>query len=83
MTTVASAQVAQRSAVSDYRNEISPILEDRCYECHGDGNDKGRVAFDELSSDEDILNRDLWLKVLKNTRAGLMPAEHKPRPTPE
>ncbi len=50
-----------------------------CYECHGDGYDKGKVAFDTLESDEQILNPDLWLRVLNNTRAGLMPAEKKPR----
>ncbi len=77
---MASASVP---ALDDYRKTISPILEDRCYECHGDGNDKGRIAFDELNSDQEILDHDLWLKVLKNTRSGLMPAEHKPRPTPE
>jgi hypothetical protein len=79
----AVASAAVPPAIADYRQTISPILEDRCYECHGDGNDKGRIAFDELNSDQEILNHDLWLKVLKNTRSGLMPAEHKPRPTAE
>jgi hypothetical protein len=74
---------AQNPAVAAYRKDISPILEDRCYECHGDGNDKGKIAFDDLSTDEQILNHDLWLKVLKNTRAGLMPAEQKPKPSPD
>jgi hypothetical protein len=79
----AVAAAAENPAVAEYRSKISPILEDHCYECHGDGNDKGRVAFDELVTDQDILDHDLWLKVLKNTRAGLMPAEQKPKPTPE
>ena len=37
------------------------------------------MAFDRLESDEQILKPDLWLRVLLNTRAGLMPAERKPR----
>jgi hypothetical protein len=69
------------AAVTEYEERISPILEAHCYECHGDGHDKGHVAFDALLSDEEILNPELWLKVLHNTRAGLMPAEQKPRPS--
>ena len=63
----------------EYQAVISPILEKHCYECHGDGFDKGKVAFDTLDTDEKILKPDLWLRVLNNTRAGLMPAEKKPR----
>ncbi len=64
---------------TEYRSVISPILEKHCYECHGDGYDKGKVAFDALETDQQILEPDLWLRVLNNTRAGLMPAERKPR----
>jgi len=34
------------SAVQTYHSSIVPILEKHCYECHGDGYDKGKVAFD-------------------------------------
>jgi hypothetical protein len=70
---------AANPTITEYHNVISPILEKHCYECHGDGYDKGKVAFDELTSDEQILETDLWLRVLNNTRAGLMPAEKNPR----
>jgi hypothetical protein len=66
-------------AITEYHASIVPILETHCYECHGDGYDKGKVAFDRLETNAAILNADLWLRVLNNTRAGLMPAEHKPR----
>ncbi|HEU4780389.1 MAG TPA: DUF1592 domain-containing protein [Steroidobacteraceae bacterium] len=65
--------------VAEYRAVISPILEKHCYECHGDGYDKGKVAFDSLETDQQIQEPELWLRVLLNTRAGLMPAEQKPR----
>ena len=39
------------------------------------------LAFDELNSDAALLDHDLWLKVLRNTRAGLMPPEKKPHPS--
>ena len=62
-------------AIVEYQAVVSPILEKHCYECHGDGYDKGKVAFDALDTDEQLLKPDLWLRVLNNTRAGLMPAE--------
>ena len=71
--------VTDNSPVGVFHSSVLPILEDHCYECHGDGYDKGKVAFDRLETDEQILKPDLWLRVLLNTRAGLMPAERKPR----
>jgi Protein of unknown function (DUF1587)/Protein of unknown function (DUF1592)/Protein of unknown function (DUF1595) len=76
--TLVPAVQAANPTITEYRDVISPILEKHCYECHGDGYDKGKVAFDELTNDEQILQPDLWLRVLSNTRAGLMPAEKKP-----
>src|SRR5688572_11450672 len=67
------------SSITAYKKTILPMLEDHCFECHGDGYDKGKVAFDRLESNDDILDKSLWLRVLVNTRAGLMPAEQKPR----
>ncbi|HET7810648.1 MAG TPA: DUF1592 domain-containing protein [Steroidobacteraceae bacterium] len=76
---VPSKAVAEKSPLDVYHSTIVPILEDHCYECHGDGYDKGKVAFDRLETDEQILEPGLWMRVLLNTRAGLMPAERKPR----
>jgi hypothetical protein len=45
---------------------------------------KGQVSLDEFKSAEEMLNdHDLWLRVLKNVRAGVMPPEKKPQPTAE
>jgi hypothetical protein len=65
----------------EFRKEIQPILTEYCSDCHADGAKKGNVAFDELKSDDALLNHELWLKVLKNVRAGLMPPEKKPKPS--
>jgi len=70
------------SSITSYRKAIVPLLEDHCYECHGDGYDKGKVAFDRLETNDAILDKNLWMRVLVNTRAGLMPAEQKPRLAP-
>ncbi len=64
-----------------YRRNVEPILKEFCFDCHADGMDKGKVTFDAFQSDADLVGRhDLWLAVLKNLRAGLMPPDNKPRP---
>src|SRR6266436_2302578 len=77
------SSAAEIAAVADFRKEIQPILSEYCYDCHGDGAKKGGIAFDELKSDEALLNRDLWWKALRKVRAGLMPPEKKPHPSVE
>jgi len=72
---------AELKAAAHFRKDIQPILTEYCYDCHGDGMDKGNVAFDEFKSDEELLGkRDFWWAVLKNLRAGIMPPAKKPRP---
>lgn len=78
-SSIASSEPA---AVVEYREHILPMVEKHCFECHGDGYDKGKVAFDSLETNEQILDPQLWLRVLLNTRAGLMPAEDNPRLSP-
>jgi Protein of unknown function (DUF1588)/Protein of unknown function (DUF1592)/Protein of unknown function (DUF1587)/Protein of unknown function (DUF1585)/Protein of unknown function (DUF1595) len=71
------------SRVASYHKDIQPLLEEYCYDCHGNGETNGNITFDELKSNDQILNHDLWARVLKNTRAGLMPPQKKKaRPTP-
>jgi len=73
--------VSGANLVTSFQRDVQPILKEYCYDCHGDGAKKGNVAFDELSSEQELLNHDLWLKVLRNVRAGLMPPEKKPKPS--
>ncbi len=73
---------AKQTAVNFHR-DIKPLLANYCYDCHGDGSHKGKVAFDELSDADLQAKPDLWLAVLKNVRAGMMPPDDGPRPTPE
>ena len=65
-----------------FDQQIRPILEDYCYACHGNGLKKGGVVLDELGVDQARLrDHDLWWRVLKNVRAGIMPPAGKPGPT--
>lgn len=69
------AAAAENTAARNFHAKIEPLLKKYCYDCHGDGMDKGKVAFDELAADDAQLlaKRDVWLAALKNVRAGLMP----------
>jgi mono/diheme cytochrome c family protein len=78
----ASGRAADVRGAAEFHDSVRPILERYCFDCHGDGASKGKVAFDQFKSDQAVLdNRELWWKALKNLRAGLMPPAKKPRPT--
>src|SRR3954471_7840206 len=78
----AGAAEAPADAVARFRSDIQPVLAKYCYDCHADGANKGGVALDELKTDDALVhNPELWWKVLKNVRAGLMPPARKPQPT--
>jgi hypothetical protein len=61
--------------------KVEPILFEYCYDCHGDGMQRGKVAFDGYGSEAELTSdHGLWLAVLKNVRAGMMPPRDKPQP---
>src|SRR5258706_308994 len=73
--TLAAEELSSAPGATQFRTQIQPVLKEFCFDCHGDGANKGNVAFDSFSTDADLLdNHDLWFKALKNLRAGLMSA---------
>src|SRR5262249_12914067 len=79
---VSAKESRDARAVAAFRQDIQPILSEYCRDCHGDGANKGKVTLDEFKTDKALLdNQDLWWRVLKNVRAGIMPPEKKPRPS--
>src|SRR5438552_15052371 len=54
-----AASGAQIPAAAEFQKDVQPILKEFCYDCHGDGAKKGEVAFDELTSDDTLLNGTL------------------------
>ena len=78
-------QVAKAiDAVADFKKNIQPVLEEYCYDCHGGGETRGGVALDAYNSNTNFIeDRDVWWRVLKNLRAGLMPPVKKTQPTKE
>ena len=69
----------------EFEKKIAPLLEDYCYDCHGDSSKKGDVSLDEFKNLASHLeNHDLWLRVWKKLRTHLMPpAKEDYQPTPE
>ncbi len=78
---VAPAGGEDLSGGPEFRERIQPLLQKYCFDCHGDGASKGKVTLDTFASDEALLgDHELWWKVLKNVRAGMMPPAAKPQP---
>src|SRR5688572_6149913 len=72
------------AAASDFDSKVKPILTKYCYDCHGEGMKKGQVTLDHFKNDSEVLSADdLWFRVLKNVRAGVMPPAKKEKPTAE
>jgi len=72
---------AEDPAVAQFRHEVQPLLAEYCYDCHGDGANKGGISLDGFKSDQAMLgDHDLWFKALKNLRAGIMPPPKKAQP---
>jgi hypothetical protein len=64
-----------------YPAHIEKILATYCYDCHGDGMEKGKVSFDQFNSHEEMMaKKEVFFAALKNVRTGIMPPEKKPRP---
>lgn len=59
---------------------IEPILVSHCYDCHGDGMDKGDFTLDDFESvSEHLKDFDVWFEIWKNVRSNLMPPADKPQ----
>ena len=57
-----------------FSDEIVPILEQHCYDCHGYGTAEGNFVIDEFASPQAAMEAtDTWWRVVKNLRAGVMP----------
>lgn len=58
----------------EFQKKIQPLLQDYCYDCHGDGSDKGDFVMDEYASTAELLqDQHAWLRIWENLRTEMMP----------
>jgi len=82
LTANPAVRSADVTAAANFKKNIQPVLEEYCYDCHGGGESSGGVALDAFNSNTNFIEgRDVWWRVLKNLRAGLMPPAKKSQPT--
>src|SRR5690349_16341541 len=66
----------------DYHQRVEPLLKSYCFDCHGDGVEKGEVAFDTYTNfSAHAADRKLWLAVWQNLQTQMMPPAKKPQPS--
>jgi hypothetical protein len=69
---------------SSYYKEVLPLLQEYCYDCHGEGAKKGKLTLDHHSNfGESTADRELWKKVWENLHRRNMPPADKDQPGDE
>jgi hypothetical protein len=70
---------APRARAAHFEKDILPVLKLFCYDCHGDGAQKGGVSFDTFDSQAKLMkDMDLWSRVLSQVSFGNMPPGPRP-----
>lgn len=77
----ASASAADQEV---FREKVEPIVMDYCFDCHGDGMDKGDFSLDDYESlEEHLADRVVWHEIWEKVRTNLMPPAEKKQLEPE
>jgi hypothetical protein len=65
-------------------HSVLPVLQNSCYDCHGNGKSKGGVDLQRLEKDPAFATEfELWTKVQASLDSGEMPPEDAKKPLPE
>jgi len=65
-----------------FHKEVLPVLQQYCWDCHGDGMDKGDVSLDAFTNVTAVLkDRRIWERVMHTVESGEMPPKKKKQPT--
>jgi Protein of unknown function (DUF1592)/Protein of unknown function (DUF1588)/Protein of unknown function (DUF1587)/Protein of unknown function (DUF1585)/Protein of unknown function (DUF1595)/Planctomycete cytochrome C len=78
-----SAHAEDTHTTLTYAKDIKPWLVNYCYDCHGDGSDKGNVILDKYASEEALMkDKPFWHAVREAVITGVMPpTKKKKQPT--
>ena len=72
-----------QSDENQFQNVILPTLKTYCFDCHSGDAKEGGVQFDSENQDGLRSDKTLWLKVLRNIRADMMPPRDAEQPSRE
>jgi mono/diheme cytochrome c family protein len=70
-------------ALQKFEADIQPVLDQYCYDCHGNGSSKGGVQLDGFETAAALKDHKLWMRALNNVRTHLMPPAGKTPLPPE
>ncbi len=72
----------QAKAEASFHREVLPLLNQYCWDCHGDGASKGDLTLDGFTNVTGVLqDRRTWERVLRTVASGDMPPKKKKQPT--
>lgn len=78
-----SAAVCPASPEAGYKSEILPLLENYCFDCHGEGVSKGDFSMDKFKDlSAHLGDRKHWLAIWRNVRSQIMPPSDEDQLTP-
>jgi hypothetical protein len=67
-----------------FRDDVEPIFENYCFDCHADGIKKGELTFDRYDSIESMIaDRDVWKRIRNHIDFRLMPPPDEDAPDDE
>ena len=79
---VLSPLAASAAAERDFHTRVEPLLKSYCFDCHGEGANKGEVTLDEYTNfTAHVSDQKLWLAVWQNLQTQMMPPAKKTQPT--
>ncbi|HEV3115903.1 MAG TPA: DUF1592 domain-containing protein [Gemmataceae bacterium] len=81
--TCCSADAAGAESAASFRKTVEPLLTQYCVGCHNSELKKGSIVFDSDDSTHLLADKELWQKVLKMLRSGMMPPRGRSRPSAE
>src|SRR5262245_1358656 len=65
-----------------YDKQVLPVLQQFCYDCHGDGMDKGNFALDKHGEfTAAFKDKKFWDNVREHVDTHVMPPDGKPQPS--
>ena len=72
----AVATAAEPARLISFEQEVTPLLQKYCYDCHGDGFSKAGLALDDYNTAADVrAARPKWEAVLRNVSRHEMPQD--------